>query len=126
MATLMAVERAMPPEVKRGFLAPYDSWQNRIATIRFVQDIPLTTEHPSYATLLEIERGLERLRGVPTCIVWGERDWCFTPAFRGEWQRRLPGAEVHPIPDAGHYLLEDAGDEVVATMRGFLERNPLP
>ena len=125
MATLMAVERSMAPEVKRGFLAPYDSWKSRIATIRFVQDIPLAVDHPSYATLLEIERGLEHLRRIPTCIVWGERDWCFTPAFRAEWQRRLPEAEVHPIANAGHYLLEDAGEEVVGVMRAFLDRHAL-
>jgi haloalkane dehalogenase len=125
MATVMAVEQPLAPAVKDGYLAPYDGWRNRIATIRFVQDIPLTKDHPSYVTLQEIERGLEHLKNLPTCILWGERDWCFTPAFREEWQRRLPNAEAHPIADAGHYLVEDARDEVLARIDSFLERNPL-
>jgi haloalkane dehalogenase len=126
MATFMAVERPLTPAVKDGYLEPYDGWKNRIATIRFVQDIPLSKAHPSYAMLSEVERGLERLETLPTCILWGERDWCFTPRFREEWQRRLPEAEVHALANAGHYLVEDAREEVVAKIGSFLERNPLP
>lgn len=41
-AVYMAVEKPerMTPEVKKGYLAPYDSYENRVATLRFVQDIP--------------------------------------------------------------------------------------
>jgi len=54
--------------------------------------------------------------------VWGERDWCFTPAFRREWQRRLPHAEVHPLAQAGHYLLEDAPEEFQEHLEALLAR----
>jgi len=53
-------------------------------------------------------------------IVWGERDWCFTPAFREEWQRRFPDAQVHAFQDAGHYVLEDARDRAVPAIQEFL------
>ncbi len=46
------------PQVKAGYLVPYDSWSHRIATHRFVTDIPLSPRHPSYATLQHIEEGL--------------------------------------------------------------------
>lgn len=119
VATVRAVERTLPPEAKAGLLFPYDSWENRIATLRFVQDIPLSPSHPSYEALQRVEEGLERLRDRPMLLVWGDRDFCFTPAFREEWQRRFPEARVVPL-DAGHYVLEDEPDAVLSAIAGFL------
>jgi haloalkane dehalogenase len=48
------------------------------------------------------------------------RDWCFTPYFLDLWKRRIPWAEVDEYPDAGHYLLEDEGDAILARVRAFL------
>jgi haloalkane dehalogenase len=121
-ATFMATERGLRGAVREGYLAPYGSWRERIALLRFVQDIPLEPGHPSWSTLLEIEEALPSFRDRPMLIVWGERDWCFTPSFRDEWQRRFPEAEVHRLPDAGHYVVEDAADRVLELVRAFLER----
>ena len=41
-----------------------------------------------------------------------------------EWQRRFPGAEVHRFEDSGHYVLEDAHEEIVPLVREFLSREP--
>ena len=119
-ATWMATERGLPEAVRAGYLAPYGSWRDRIAILRFVQDIPLDPADPSWPALVEIEQALPRFRDRPMLIVWGDRDWCFTPAFREEWQRRFPEAEVHALPDAGHFVMEDAGERVGALVRRFL------
>ena len=124
-ATRLAVARPLPREVRRGYLLPYDSYANRIATLRFVQDIPLAPGHPSFPELEAIDRALVDFRDRPACIVWGERDWCFTPAFRAEWQRRLPEAEVHALDDAAHYVFEDEPDQVERRIRAFLTAHPL-
>jgi len=124
-ATHMAVERPLAAEARRGLLAPYDTYENRIATWAFVRDIPMSPKHRSFATLASIGESLAGFKDTPTCIIWGERDWCFTPAFRRMWQERLPGAEVHPIESAGHYLLEDAPLEVLEIMNTFMEQHPL-
>jgi pimeloyl-ACP methyl ester carboxylesterase len=42
-----AVPSRLSAAARQGFLWPYDSWQNRIATYRFVADIPLQESHPS-------------------------------------------------------------------------------
>ena len=122
-AQRMAVERpeSLTPAARRGYLAPYDSYRNRIATLRFVQDIPLSPAHPSHPELAAIDAGLPRLAHLPVCLIWGERDWCFTPAFRGEWLRRFPRARVHVAPDGGHWVIEDARADVLAWLRGFLD-----
>lgn len=108
------------PPVSDGYLAPYDSWENRVAIQRFVEDIPMSESHPSYTTLLEVENGLERLLDKPMLIVWGDDDFCFHPEFRKEWERRFPAAEVHALKDAGHYVVEDATDKIVQWMKTFL------
>lgn len=124
-ATVMATERGLAPSARRGLLAPYSSWSERIATLRFVEDIPLAPGHPSWDTLIEIERSLPRVRELPMCLIWGERDWCFTPAFRAEWERRFPQAEVHKVERAGHWVTEDAPAEVLEWTRAFLQKHPL-
>jgi hypothetical protein len=107
-----APERGLSRDVKDGYLAGYGSCGERVAVQRFVEDIPLDPSHPSWDTLVEIETSLERFADHPTLIVWGERDWCFTPAFRCEWQRRFPRAELLEIETAGHFVIEDATQAV--------------
>jgi haloalkane dehalogenase len=118
-ATWMAVTTKMAREVAAGFLAPYDSWRHRIATHRFVQDIPLTASHPSWPELARIDRNLVTLRDRPMLICWGGRDFCFDDHFYEEWQRRFPAAQCHYFPEAGHYILEDALAEVAPLVENF-------
>lgn len=117
--------RRMPKEIRDAYLAPYDSWANRIATLRFVQDIPLNPGDPSYDLVLETEQSLDRLKNCPMLICWGEKDFVFDHHFLDDWIRRFPDADVRRFPDAGHYVLEDAADEVVPAIAEFC-RSSLP
>ena len=119
-ATLLAAEKPLSPLAKRGYLLPYDSWSNRVATLRFVEDIPMSTEHPSYAELRAIEQALPLFKDKPMRILWGERDWCFTTSFCDEWERRFPAASVRRFQHAGHYLFEDAAEGVVDSIQSFV------
>lgn len=121
-ATFMAVNHPLAPETKKWYLLPYDSWRNRIAIHRFVQDIPLNEHHQSYSTLLEIEQGLETLanKGVPLLILWGGKDFCFTEDFYRQWKSRFPMAKAHLFPQLGHYLLEDGFEEIAPYLDAFL------
>lgn len=119
-ATVMAVNRQMKPEIRAGFLAPYDSWANRVAVHRFVQDIPLQSSHPSWETLSRVEESLGQLEDKPMLICWGGKDFCFHDKFYAEWQQRFPKAQSHYFPKAGHYVLEDALPEVLKLLQPFL------
>ncbi len=114
----------MTPAVRAGLAAPYDSWRHRAAVVRFVEDIPLSPRHPSYATLAGIESGLAQLADRPVCLIWGMRDWCFTPHFLDRFLDFFPRAEVHRLADAGHYVLEDAHELVVPIVDRFVESHP--
>ena len=102
MATFACCRRRrMPRPLRRAYIAPYNSWANRIAVLRFVQDIPLRPGDPSYDLVSAVQDGLHRLRNVPMLICWGEKDFVFDRHFLAEWQRRFPAAEVHRIADKG-------------------------
>ncbi|MCA8996945.1 MAG: alpha/beta fold hydrolase [Planctomycetaceae bacterium] len=122
-ALSMAVEDPshMPPVVQKGYLFPYDSWEHRQAVHRFVQEIPMRPSHPTWETLVAVEAGLEQFRDSPLLLFWGERDWCFTTAFLKEWQNRFPHAETETYADAGHYVFEEAHEQIVPRLRKFLE-----
>ncbi len=120
VATLRAAAKPLSDEAKRGLLFPYGSWADRIATLRFVQDIPMDPDHPSWPALVEVERGLAGLTEHPMVLIWGERDFCFSPAFREEWQSRFPGAEVYPLSDVSHYVMEDAPERTLEIVDAFL------
>ncbi|WP_028583424.1 alpha/beta fold hydrolase [Desulfogranum mediterraneum] len=121
-AVFMAVAKPMPPKVAAGFLAPYDSWHNRLAILRFVQDIPLRASHRSWSTLVEVEQSLARLAELPMLLCWGGQDFCFNDHFFQGWRLRFPQAEAHSFKGAGHYLLEDALEEIVPLIDTFLSQ----
>ena len=112
-ALRMAPAKKMPPEVEAGYRYPYGNWHDRIATQRFVQDLPLSPKDKSYGTFAEIEARLPLFNSVPVSLIWGEQDFCIHTGFMKRWQQIYPHAETHLFPDAGHYILEDAGEETI-------------
>ncbi|MCK5404062.1 MAG: alpha/beta fold hydrolase [Desulfobulbaceae bacterium] len=125
-AVFMAVSRKMTPETVRGYLAPYDSWRNRIAVLRFIEDIPLSERDSSWKTLLEVEAGLTKFKDTPVLILWGGKDFCFTRYFYERWKEFFPKAETRYFPEAGHYLLEDAFEEIAPLVDEFLTTSVPP
>jgi pimeloyl-ACP methyl ester carboxylesterase len=123
-AVFMATENGLSPVARAGLLAPYGSWHDRVAIQRFVEDIPMDASHPSWQTLVGVEAGLARLAHLPVLLAWGERDWCFTPAFRRQFLQHFPDAVERVHPEAGHYLCEDAREALEADIRAFRGTQP--
>jgi haloalkane dehalogenase len=123
LAARWCVTKPLSPEVRRMYLAPYDSWAHRISVLRFVQTIPLSERDPGFEIVRETGERLHLLSEKPMLICWGMRDFVFDHHFLAEWQLRFPSAGVHRFPEAGHYLLEDAGEHVVERVREFTRRS---
>ncbi len=124
-ATRLAVKKPMPAAERRAFTAPYDSWANRIATLRFVQDIPLGAGDPAWNTVTEIGRRLPEFADRPALLLWGMQDFVFDHTCLREFRRALPQAQAREYVDAGHYVLEDARAEVLDEVQAFFKAHPV-
>ena len=117
--------KPMSQDLRDAYTAPYDSWANRIATLRFVQDIPLGPGDRGFDIITETAGRLSTFADVPMLIAWGLKDFVFDRHFLDEWVRRFPRAEVHPFADSGHYVLEDSGDRIIPLVEAFLAAHPV-
>ena len=110
----------LSPAVRAGLLAPYDSWSNRVANYQFVRDIPTRASHPTWHTLSEIEKRLQSLRDLPVLLLWGMRDWCFNRVCLDRFRQLFPNHEAHEFEDVGHYIVEEAHDQILPRIDHFL------
>ena len=108
--------------VRRAYLAPHRTWSSRTAILVFPREIPVTPDAPLSPYLEGIEDRMHHLKDRPVFIAWAMKDPVFTPNFIVLfWNRTFPHAEVMPLTDAGHYLQEDAHEEIVPALLHFLE-----
>ncbi len=121
-ATRFCVTEKMPDEVARGYEAPYAAGpEDRIATLRFVQDIPLKPEDRAYSVVSETEAALPSFADRPIFMGWGLKDFVFDVHFLRRWQEFFPDATVVEYPDAGHYVIEDRRDDLIRRIQDFLQ-----
>lgn len=124
-ASYQGVETKMPADVRRAYVSPYNTWANRISTLRFMQDIPLQPGDKAWPLVAEAGRRLPEFADRPAFIGWGLQDFVFDKHFLADFRAALPNAEVTAFEDAGHYVLEDKQAVLVPAIRKFLDANPL-
>ena len=123
LAARVAFKKPVNKEIRKAYTGPYDSWDNRIATLRFVQDIPLKSGDPGYDIVKATETRLQDFTKKPCLLVWGEKDFVFDLHFLNKWKRIFPDAKVLSYADCGHYIFEDAGQPLTQAVSDFLDKN---
>ncbi|MFT4570691.1 MAG: pimeloyl-ACP methyl ester carboxylesterase [Hyphomicrobiaceae bacterium] len=124
-ATWMTTTKRLSKDVRDAYCAPYETYDDRLATLRFVQDIPLKPGDSAYAAVSEVEAGLGLFAKTPALLLWGMTDFVFSPKVLEIFEAHWPQAEVHRFAKAGHYVLEDAADEIPDLIREFLAKHPV-
>ncbi|MCP3873848.1 MAG: alpha/beta fold hydrolase [Desulfobacteraceae bacterium] len=119
-ALYLGSEKTLPQKVKKGLIEPYNSWKNRIATLKFVQDIPISEKDQSYTIVDHVDQYLNGLNESTLLFLWGAKDFVFDLTFLNEFKRRFPRADTHVFHDAGHYLFEDKPEETTQLIKKFL------
>ena len=78
--------------------------------------------------LVEVERNLARLRDLPALIIWGDRDVAFKKPELRRFEQLLPRHRTVILRGAGHYIQEDAPEEIAAAIEDWwtaeVERAP--
>lgn len=124
-AAAFGTVRRLEPAVKNAYAGVYQGWDKAIATLRFMQDIPLDARDRAWPLLVAAAEALPGYADRPAFIGWGLRDFVFDRHFFAGFQKALPQAEVHAFADAGHYVLEDKREVLPGMVREFLARHPL-
>lgn len=103
------MSRPLPTrDLRKGYYAPYDTYQRRIGIEQFVADIPLDPTHPSAETLDEIALSLMDLQNIPVLLLWGPNDLVFSDLYLQDLTSRMPHADVHRYVGSSHLVVEDA------------------
>ncbi|MEV1172549.1 alpha/beta hydrolase [Nonomuraea sp. NPDC049784] len=92
------------------YWAPESRTENRMAMWMLQRNLDYTLT----------ERRLGEVK-VPTLILWGGKDAFDEPWQATELGRRIPGATVRIIPDAGHNVHEDAPTQANPILAAFLD-----
>ena len=123
IAARVAFKKPVAADVRKAYTGPYDTWDHRIATLRFVQDIPLKPDDPGYPIVQMTESRLPKLAGNPCLLAWGMKDFVFDRHFLAKWKQVFPQAMVLEYADCGHYIFEDGGPDLTRAISDFMDKN---
>jgi haloalkane dehalogenase len=108
----------LTPEVHRHYLAPFSKPAERLAPWILARE--LTGSNDWYDSLWQQR---EKLQHTPMLILWGMADRLFGPAQLQRWQAAFPRAGFVPLEGVGHFVAEEAPEQVIRHMREFLRDN---
>src|SRR5262245_59834923 len=113
--------KRLPPEVMAMYHRPFRRRADRLPMAIFPREIS-----GSGAYLAEVEAGLARLRDRPTLIVWGTDDIAFRPKERERFEALFPRHQTVLLERAGHYIQEDAPEDIIAAIRSWDDAQRTP
>jgi pimeloyl-ACP methyl ester carboxylesterase len=106
-----ATSRPMDEEVFEAYLSQWRGVAGQAAYLR--KDEALLERDTA-----ELEPLLGAI-GVPVQVAWGEEDGWLDPSQARLLVEKIPNAEMHLIPNAGHFVMEDAPGEVAGVLMRF-------
>jgi haloalkane dehalogenase len=120
------VEKIIPANIKRGNVSELvmDAYRGPFATQAVRQPMHVFPREilESRPFLAEIERGLPALADRPALIVWPTKDLAFRGRERRRWEKSFPKHQTLLLQGAGHYIQEDASQEIVDAVRTWQAR----
>jgi len=108
---------SLPEAVMNAYRGPFPTPASRRPTAVFPREIL-----DSRPFLAEIERRLPMLGDRRALLVWPTNDVAFRDRERRRWEQLFPDHHTVMLEGAGHYIQEDAADEIVAAIRGWQQR----
>jgi haloalkane dehalogenase len=107
-------------DVVAAYDAPFAAPESKTGVLMFPEQVPTEPDHPSAQRMLEAREKL-RVWDRPALVFFGDSDPIFSPRVAERLAELIPGAELQkPIAGAGHFLQEDAGEEVGRRIAAWL------
>jgi haloalkane dehalogenase len=111
----------LPDDVVAAYDAPFPTPESKTGVLMFPEQVPTEPDHPSARTMLDVR---EKLRSWdrPALVFFSDSDPIFSPRVAERIAELIPCAELQePIAGAGHFLQEDAGEEVGQRIAAWLK-----
>ena len=106
--------KRLPDAVMDAYRAPFPTPESRRPVHVFPREILR-----SVPFLAEVERSLPALRDRPALLVWPTKDVAFREPERRRWEELFPSHRTVLIEGAGHYVQEEAAEDIVAAIRAW-------
>lgn len=106
--------RKLTPAEHRMYTAPHPTPASREPVHVMPREI-----NAARPLLEEVAAGLDRVADRPALIVWATADQAFKERERRRFERTFPDHRTVELEGAGHYLWEDAPDEIIEAIRSW-------
>ncbi len=107
-------------EIADAYDAPWPVPESKAGILAFPEHVPAEPENPSTAKMLEVKEALTRWEK-PALVLFGDSDPIFSPRVAENFVERIPGAfGPELVAGAGHFLQEDAGEQIGARIARFV------
>jgi haloalkane dehalogenase len=113
-------KRPLDPGAKEQYKLPHPTTQSRAGIAAFPKMIPTEPRHPNYEYVAEIDRTLQGW-DIPVLVMFSDKDMAFKVAEGQRIAEMVPNGRFEVVQNAGHYLQEDAGEEIASRMVTFLK-----
>jgi len=116
----ISCSRGLPDEVEAAYDAPFPTPESKTGVLMFPELVPTEPDHPSAPAMLAVRDALTRW-DKPTLVLFSDSDPIFSSRAAERLCRLIPGAlPAETAANAGHFLQEDAGEEIAARIVRFL------
>lgn len=107
--------------VKPAYRDIFTGPKDRAGVTAFPRMIPTNTRHPSAQIMIKEITPYLKSYTKPLRIFWGQKDPFMVPDILDGWRKYVPQAEVTTIPNASHYIQEDAFETIIPMLKSFLK-----
>ena len=112
--------RGLGDELVAAYDAPFPTPESKTGALAFPEHVPTEPDHPNTAPLLAIREALREWRK-PALVLFGDSDPIFSTRVAERIAELIPGAlPAETVANAGHFVQEDAGEEVADRIVRFL------
>jgi haloalkane dehalogenase len=111
-------------DVVAAYDAPFPTPESKTGVLMFPELVPDSDDHPSARSMLHVREQI-RAWDRPALVFFSDSDPIFSPRVAERLAELIPGAKLQqPVAGAGHFLQEDAGEEVGQRIARWLKTSP--
>jgi haloalkane dehalogenase len=110
-------------DVVAAYNAPFPTAESKTGVLMFPELVPTEPDHPSAPAMLRVREALGSW-AKPTLVLFGDSDPIFSVRVAERIAAFVPGAgPAQAVANAGHFLQEDAGEEVGSRIAEWLQQS---